>query len=322
MMGFAGWFGAGFFLGFIGAAFAFVMRDAAGATLAALVCSAGAWGIFRLAPRNDAFAQFGLALGLAGQGMWGVAIFHHFTEHEVAGYLALAGVEAVLIVLLPNFLHRIFATVAAVTCLALGLAQAGIFGLTLPLTACACAAIWRNELSLAACGELWSAVGYGLALGVVELASTSLLVGELQYFLRGHGDGWMQHYGREVGSTLVAGLILWLCLDLLKRLAVPLASRSGLAVLGVTVAVVALIFPVPGLGAALLLVLLGFGGGNRVLLGLGLLSLATFLSHYYYRMDQTLLVKAQLLAATGAVFLLGRLLLRRLIPMGQGGADA
>jgi uncharacterized membrane protein len=61
-----------------------------------------------------------------------------------------------------------------------------------------------------------------------------------------------------------------------------------------------------------MLAVLGFANGNRVLLGLGLLGLVTFVSSYYYRLDVTLLAKSGYLAAAGVALLVVRQALVRL----------
>ena len=65
-------------------------------------------------------------------------------------------------------------------------------------------------------------------------------------------------------------------------------------------------FKAPGLVESVLLVILGYMHGNRVLVGLGVLALGGFLSHYYYQMNDTLLQKSILLAVTGGALVLAR----------------
>ena len=62
----------------------------------------------------------------------------------------------------------------------------------------------------------------------------------------------------------------------------------------------------PGIAAALLVLLVGFSRGNRILVGIGLLALGGFLSHYYYQLQTTLLNKSMVLAASGFTLLVAR----------------
>src|SRR5262249_27067919 len=68
-IGFAGWLGALFLLGFVGAAFAFVFKSASAALFMGACACAAAIAIFRAAPKSDFMAQFGLAVSFAGQAL-------------------------------------------------------------------------------------------------------------------------------------------------------------------------------------------------------------------------------------------------------------
>lgn len=322
MLGIAGWIGALFILGFIGAAFDMVMRSAGAAAVAALLCSAGAFVIFRLAGKGDFLAQFGLAIGFAAQILFGMAIFQWFQADDVLAWLVFAGVEAVLSWLMPNFIHRVCTTFVGVIALSLGFAQAGIYGLAQPLAAAGCAVIWGNELRLAAQAGLWRPIGYGLTLGVLQTAATPLLGGELLISFQRGGGGWFQQYGTAVGTALVSVIFLVVASRILKELAIVPNSREGLAVLACAALVMGVSFPAHGLAAALLILILGFAGGNRVLLGLGLLAVASFLAHYYYQLRETLLYKSLILAATGTFLLAARWGLGRLFPAREGRRHA
>src|SRR5262245_53549352 len=69
MLGVAGWIGALFILGFVGAGLAFVFRNEAAALVVGLLCCAAAYAIFLSARRSELATQFGLAVSLAGQMM-------------------------------------------------------------------------------------------------------------------------------------------------------------------------------------------------------------------------------------------------------------
>jgi hypothetical protein len=322
MLGVAGWIGASFILGFIGSVFALVMRNAGGAAAAAVLCCCGAYGIFRTASKVDFAGQFGLATGLAGQALFGIAIFQLFPTEYYTGYFLFFCVEAALTVFMPNFVHRIFTTMAAVAALSLGLALAGLHGLALPLTAAGCAWVWRRELRLAARADLWQPVGYGLAIGVLQTATTSLFGGRLLFLLHSSGGGWLQKHGAQIGTALVAAVFLAVIIDIQRQLEIDTSGSAGIAILICALLVLAVSFPAHGLAAAALILILGFAGGNRVLLGMGLVAMASFLSHYYYRMNETLLFKSLVLGASGALLLLLRWGFREFFPVKEAGRNA
>lgn len=315
MLGIAGWIGALFILGFVGAGFAMVMQSSAAATVAAIICSGAAYAIFRMAAKGDFASQFGLATGLVGQILFGVAIFKQFNSGESAGFFLYFCVEAAVTLLMPNFMHRIFTTLAAVGALSFGLAQAGLHGFALPLTAAGCAVVWRGETRLATRADLWQPVGYGLALGVLQTATTSLLGGEALSFFHRNGNSWLQRHGTEVGTALVAVVFLAVAVQILRELDISISSTEGIAILSCAAVVLAASFPTHGFAAAALILIIGFAGGNRILFGLGLLALASFLSHYYYQMNETLLVKSLILGVIGILLLAGRWGMRSLFPV-------
>lgn len=315
MLGIAGWIGALFILGFIGAGFAMVMQDSGAASVAAIICCGAAFAIFRMASKGDFASQFGLATGLVGQVLFGVAIFKQFHSGEFIGYFLFFCVEVAFTLLMPNFLHRIFTTLAAVGALSIGLVQAGLYGFALPLTAAGCALVWRGETRLATRSDLWQPVGYGLALGLLQTATTSLLGGEMLSLFHRNGNGWFQRHGTEVGTALVAIVFMTVALQILRELNINSSSREGVAILCCAALVLAASFPAHGLAAASLILIIGFAGGNRILFGLGLLALASFLSHYYYQMSETLLVKSLILGVIGALLLAGRWGMRRQFPV-------
>lgn len=315
MLGIAGWIGALFILGFVGTGFAMVMQSSGAATVAAIICSGGAYAIFRMASKGDFASQFGLATGLVGQVLFGVAIFKQFQSGEAAGFFLFFCVEAAVTLVMPNFMHRIFTTLAAVGALSFGLAEAGLHGFAFPLTAAGCAVVWRGETRLATRADLWQPVGYGLALGLLQTATSSLLGGEVLSFFHRNGNSWLQRHGSEVGTALVAVVFLAVVFHILQELDISSSSTEGITIISCAVVVLAASFPAHGLAAAALILIIGFAGGNRILFGLGLLALASFLSHYYYRLGETLLVKSLILGVIGIILLLGRWGLQRLLSM-------
>lgn len=316
MLGIGGWIGASFLLGFVGIAFAAAMRNAVTAAAMALICSGGAYLVFRTMPANVFAGQFGLAVGLVGQFLFGVAIFKEFGGDGVAGYFLYFLVEAALTVVMPSFTHRLFTTLAGLGALYLGFGQAGLHGMALPLMAVACAWVWRNELRLGARLDLWHPVGYGLAVALLLTTALSLMGAEAFFNLQRNG-GWLLRHAATVQTSLVAMIFLATTVAILRELAIEPAGAAGVVLLACATLVAAASFPIHGLAVALLVVMLGFGGGNRLLLALGLLAFGGFIVLYYYRMQETLLYKSMMLGATGAAMLVGRQIVRLLLPPGE-----
>jgi uncharacterized membrane protein len=110
--------------------------------------------------------------------------------------------------------------------------------------------------------------------------------------------------------------------QLLRRTGITPTERTGGAILATAALAMALAWFAPGAATALLIVMLGFAGANRPLIGLGLAALGLFLSGYYYQMQATLLVKSLVLAVSGGLLLGGRRLWRIWLPPAGGKEQA
>lgn len=318
MLGIAGWIGALFLFGFVGAAFSMVLKSAGASLVAGLLCCAGAWAVFRVARGNDFASQFGLAASLAGQALFIAGLLQMTgVDKPVAFYLAFA-FEVLLAVLVPNFIHRVLAAWAAMVALSFALDASGVHGLASGIAAAAFALVWLNESRWAA-GSVWAPIGYGIGLALLQIDSSVLWPVAAGF----HGaspasSSWFAAHAPAIASVLVLAVLLWSVTRLLAAEGVRATDRAGIAALAAAALVSLASFAAHGLDTALLILLLGFAAGNRVLAGLGLFALLAFLSHYYWRMDATLLVKSMMLASTGLLLLAGRMLMRKLLPAPAG----
>lgn len=309
MLGIAGWIGAMFLLGFAGLGFTFLMESAAASFLAGAAVCAGAAFLYRSAPHSDFLNQFGFAVSLAGQALMGFAVVRGFEHSFSAAALALALQQAVLFVLVPNFIHRVWTSWTG--------AYAAVYALGhLGLHAFAPAAVtfgflwpWLAEFDHPRRGELLRAGGYGLALAAVQ---TAVMHGGLLGFL------WQTGAAAPAlawAGNLASGLVLaWAVLRLLKREGVGPGEPHGRIALAGAVLLALISLEAPGVGPAAAILIVGYANGNRVLAGLGVIALLGYLSHYYYALHATLLEKSALLAAAGLVLLAARWGLRRWWP--------
>ncbi|PSJ38412.1 DUF4401 domain-containing protein [Allosphingosinicella deserti] len=311
MLGIAGWIGAFFLILFVGAAFEFIMKSPAFAVGAGAACCAGAFALFRGFDGNDFAEQFGLAVSLAGQILMIIGLADYLEPEQGPFYFLVAALQVVLAVAVPNFIHRVLAASGAAIALALGINQLGLPGLSAPLLAAGLAWIWLEPRRWAAKGRLWRPIGYGLVLGLL-LIETFRLVGAARWFgLADHAPGWIRLHGPLIGRCAIAALLVWVAIAETKREGFAPTSRVALVAGGAALLFGLLALGAPGLGSALLILLLGFAAGNRILLAVGILSLLGFVAHFYYSLHLTLLEKSGLLAITGLCLLAAHVLLRR-----------
>ena len=322
MQGGSGWFGALFLLGFVGGLFSVLFRSAPATLVLGVVSCGAAILAFRRWPDSDFAGQLAFAVSLAGQAMIGYGLWKLLGERVGAVAAAMGLVLAVLFVLAPSYLHRVWSAWAAACCAWLALFDAELAPLAPGLLAAAFAWLWLSDAALARFGARTQAAGWGLALAVAQLAVVAAMLWELRRLV---GMAAVPApYGAVdwVGVALSAGLLVVLAGWLIVRQGRSAVSGTGLVAL-VGVAVVALLgVKAPGLAPAMVLLLVGFAAGSRELAGLGVLALLATLSHYYYALHVTLLEKSLLMAAAGGVLLLAWLALRRIWPHAGEVGDA
>lgn len=314
MLGIAGWIGALFLLGFVGAGLAFVMKSSGAMFIAGAGACAAAVAIFRAAPKNDFVAQFGLAVSFAGQALMAAAAVRWFERSIIGVALFIALQQAVLFILVPNFVHRLWTSWSGMLAAAYAMLDAGLFAFTPAATTAAFVWVALAEFKLARYGTLVRAGVYGLALAAVQAAVMhGALVTEL-FFGRGSHGFSLGEPGVWLGRLASLAVLVWAVVALLRREGVSLASGPGR--IGLTGALILGIVSIkaPGVGPAVAILVVGYANADRVLVGLGILGLLGYLSHYYYMLQVTLLEKSGLLVAAGVALLLVRLAMRHWWP--------
>jgi len=310
MLGVAGWIGALFLLGFVGVSVGSAMHDGLPFMLAGAACCGAALTLFRNVADHDFFEQFALALSLAGQALIAIGIGEDFGSGGFLQYLAIAVVEAALVWAVPTFLHRLLAACGTAIAVALAIDQAGLDGLAAPALCAAIALVWLDPAKWTSGGRLWRPVGYGLVLALLLIEATRML-GADDLFGRNLPAGWMAGHGPLLGRVLTGLVLAWGALTLTSYEGLLPGSRGFLIAAGAVVLIGGISVSAPGLGAALLILLLGFASGTRVLMIASIIGLLGSATHFYYSLHTTLLVKAGILAITGICLLAASLFLRR-----------
>lgn len=312
MMGGSAWLGSLFLFGFVVGVLHFVLQSPTGSLAAGGIACAAAYAIFRNAGNSDAMSQFGLATTFLGQTLVGVGLFTNRALPPSLVWPLFAAFQVLLAAALPNLISRYAATLAALFGITMAASIAGLQPLVPAAIAALCAAIWMNEFRWGWRADAWRAIGFGVASYLLLLEGTRLggqalgaaFSRSLSGSLFGKGIAaalpWL---GNALVGLVLVGTVMAL---LLRQPRPPGMKASALAVLG-AVLLAALGFKAPGLVESVLLVILGYMHANRVLVGIGLLALGGFLSHYYYQMQETLLNKSMLLALTGAGLIGARL---------------
>ena len=303
MQGFAGWLAALFLVGFFAFAFEFLFKTPNRVLLFSIgaMCSIVSYLIFR-SKKSDFLAQFAMAISLCGQTLVGIALFWNFSMRNENAFFILGAYQLALTFLLPNYLHRLLTAGFALTALLIGLNLHGIWGLGTAFSATAVSFIWLKENHWSIKKQLWEPIGYGLVITLI--ISQSLLVGkDLLFWSRGHNNTWLFSHAPLLASVLVALVLLNVLWVIVKENKLAIDSKEAVFIAIVGGVFVLISFKIHGLSTGLLITLLGFMRGRKVLLALGLFAIVGFFSWYYYNLEQTLLVKSIILMVLGLVML-------------------
>lgn len=320
MLGVAGWIGALFLLGFVGALLSDLFDSAAASLLLGATVCAGALFLFRWSRNNDFLDQFAFAASLAGQALivtgfneWMNSLSWKSADELALTALLTAGVQALLFSLATDFLHRVWTSSTAALAIMLALASWNLLAYAPPLLLAALLWIWLREVERPGQGAWLRPAGYGITLAAMIAVFLLSLLGDEDWF-KGKWEPWLQILHSWLPPILSGAVFLWMVIRLLRREGVPAGSAPGrIALAGAMILAIASLWA-PGLAPMMAILIVGHANGNRLLTGLGVLGLLGYLSSYYYSLEITLLQKSALLVAVGAVLLLVRLALHRWWP--------
>lgn len=317
-LGVAGWIGALFLLGFVGAGLAFIKDSPAACFVVGTFACALAAVILRVGGENDFAGQFGLAVSLAGQGLLLVALQKWFGPRigRVAAPLMLQ--QAVLFVAIPTPVHRVWTAWSGAYAGVLALGEWSLGPLTLPALVAGLIAAWTTALDRPHDAPVLRAAGYGLALGVLTVVTVQLFMG----WIGSEFDVAPRAPAGVVQPLALTAVLLGGTLRLLRREGVPASSRVGRAALAGAAIIGAISVRAPGVGATVAILVLGHAVGDRLLAGLGITALVVYLGAFYYTLAATLLEKSALLGGAGLALLAARLVLARRGFAGREGSRA
>lgn len=313
MLGIAGWIAALFLLGFVALGLAWVIRSETASTLAGGLIVCIAWLMLRKLGRNDFAVQFALALSFAGQVLFAVGIFGWLglEQDATAAWLVMTMFQAVLATAMPNSIHRVWSAIAATVAFYMLLYSLDLAALSPAIILGAAAWAWLNEFSWPALSATLRPIAYGALLGLMAMDTAT---GALHPLIGiGVGLSIQNFLPSWLGALLSGTVLVSVVWTLLRRWRVAIPGRTAVVALSGVAILILVSLKVPGIAAGLCIILLGYAHGNRVLTGLGIAALLLYLSTWYYSMDTTLLVKSQALAASGAVLLMLRWLLLKLL---------
>ncbi|RUR33300.1 DUF4401 domain-containing protein [Vreelandella andesensis] len=307
LQAFSGWLAALFLLGFIATGVVFVMESPLVSLVVGSLLMGGAFALLRAA-RSDVLEHMALAFSLAGQilvawpaaEMWGVS---------ANLWWVLLALQCALALVMPSQVHRSMSAFLASLALAMALAAHGLEPVAIGLVVLVLTLLWLNECRWPGWISAIQAWGVGLLAGLLVLQGQAYS-GQRGWFLD-LGVQWIGPWlANWLGIALVALALSGVIHQAFRQHSQP-AIAQRLAMYGAVALVAVLSFYMPGFGAGVTVLLLGFAIGHWLLMGSGVLLLLMAVSSYYYWLDVTLLMKSLMLLAMGALLLTLRLALKR-----------
>lgn len=314
LLAISGWLSALFGFAFIGLTAGLLLESPVFSLIVGLALVVTAIFISRI-DGNEFVDNLGLIVSLVGQALfvWGLVTYDDAENlNFVIG--AISALYAVLILATGSYLHRVVFSIFLVCTVFTWIVTNRLPAMNIMLFLLPIAWLWLNEFRWPARASLVRAIAYGLTIGLI---TTIAVAGWSQGFL-----GWLGGIGatgvtESVGfasttiykAVAIASLayVVTQCLRNNNRLGTNTTTLLSLAG-ALLFAWVAL--PAPGVISGAVVLLCGFAASNRVLTGLGIVALLSFMSSYYYQMDTTLLAKSISLATVGAGLLAARLVLK------------
>lgn len=313
LLAISGWLASLFLLGFIGVGRTSIIESSFASFVVGALMIGSAYGFLRI-PKNKFYEHMALAISLAGQALIIWAIYDPSKSNSSLNWGLITLFQISLSLFMPNFVHRVMSSLFAVFTFLLMLMSMGIPYLFSSVIMLLIAMIWLNEFRYPQYMSSMRAIGYGLVLALIPIKGT-ILFGQGRQTLRylhGQTDFLIQPW---IGELLTSVVVLYIVINLLKRNNQPLFGRLGYAVIISALIICAASFEVPGITVGVVILLLGFAGSNRVLMGIGIVSLLFFVSSYYYLLEMTLLNKAQILLYVGLILLAVRWLALHYFPI-------
>ena len=152
----------------------------------------------------------------------------------------------------------------------------------------------------------------------LSYASAIILLGISVYLISAEygrnfiNNGQVFSYNYILAQGLLILTSLYATYLILKRYYIALLAKPSLIFMGIVIILGILSVYVSGLLATSLVIAIAFANSQRVLLGLGVLSLVGYIFWYYYQLDTSLLIKSGSMLIIGLAVLLLRELLKRL----------
>ncbi len=286
ILGASGWLAGIFLLIFVGLLF-YKEHSPSIMLFACVVLTASAWGLYKADPEGAFVSQLALALSVAGQILLVIGVAQLRDGYAWPAFAAML-VEILFVFIMPNALHRMLSALFACAALAAGV-HYGLFAN-------------RNPFSYAVTNDVPETLSYALTGWAISWLPVALLV----VWLVRYEARWMASGLQKIVRPALAGLIVGLSFATL--ISQPFESFDWHA-RNMTDSGWLALWPLLSVLAAIGGLVAGFALNSRMLMGASIIGALLHISHFYYALGASLLIKALIMMAMGAVMLVAAYLL-------------
>ncbi len=256
--------------------------------------------------KNGLFVeQLSLAVNLTGQILFiGGIVFGNNLETAAMTTWFL---EILLITIYRNNILRFCSVLIATIAALVLLYQFDIYpGIHILIILIAASAIWywigeAQHLTDEMMVKVYQPLGYGFIIALQMLLTLSI-------FPHSNFIPPQTWWFSTIGLTV---LLLALEYHILYTNNIIINSKTSYSIFVSTLLVALLLYQAPGIIAAIIILILGFQRGNRILMGMAIISLGVFFIAYYYHLNISLLMKSSTLMTAGLALLALRFVFKR-----------
>lgn len=276
-----------------------------------IVLSVIGWVLFqqKALNRSPFWQSVAFAISAAGQLYVVFAIFSSEFGSPLNTWLLL-GLQVLMTLIMPSFVYRLCSSVVALGCVAylLGTHQLPelILGtLALIMTV---ANLQRNTL-LQRLPNAWRTSVIDISHAVTYASASWLIVFSVYIVNAEYSRDFISNmfvYNYSIAQGLLIAASLYATYLLLKRYNYALFSKPSLITMSIVVLLSVLSVYAAGLLAISLIIISAMANSQRVLLGIGVFALISYIFWYYYQLDTSLLLKSVSMLLIGISILLLR----------------
>jgi hypothetical protein len=312
--GFSGVLASLFFIGFLTLALveSDLLDSAIGLFMVGCLLSVAGLVLFynKKTRQNTFMSSLAFTFSVTGQLYFIWALFTGEMAHPLPIWLLL--LLQIIMTIMPNIIYRLLTTSIALGCVVYLLSFYNIPEASLGLLALLTiiANLQRYPL-LQRVPANWRIAAFDISTALAYASAIMLLLVSVYFIAAEYGrdfvaSGERFYYNYYLAQSLLTLASLYGAYLLLKRYQIKILSKAGLFICCAIVILGIISVYVSGLLATSLIIIIATANSQRVLLGLGIISLISYIFWYYYQLDTSLLIKAASMLVVGIVMLAAR----------------